>query len=51
MAAIKYWSHAEIELEAMRQWIKGMERQGEWQGEPDFKKIIDLSMLPPDMRT
>ena len=50
VAAIKYWSRGEIEIEAMRQWIKGMERQGEWSGEPDFSKILDLSMLPPDLK-
>jgi NitT/TauT family transport system substrate-binding protein len=50
MAAIKYWSRGEIEMEAFRSVVKGLEMQGQWDGTLDWESVIDRSFLPKDLQ-
>ena len=50
MAAIKYWSPGNIEIESLETVVEGLRRQGEWEGAADWSKIIDKSYLPADLQ-
>jgi NitT/TauT family transport system substrate-binding protein len=47
---IKYWSHGEIDREGLNFWVQTMKEQGEWEGVPDWSKMINDSFLPPNLR-
>jgi len=50
MAAIKYWSQGDFDMDALNIWVKGMERMGEWSGPVDWSKVLDDSLLAADLR-
>ncbi|PWC63025.1 hypothetical protein TSH7_13760 [Azospirillum sp. TSH7] len=50
MAAIKYWSQGDFDMDALNIWVKGMERMGEWSGPVDWSKVLDDSFLAADLR-
>jgi ABC-type nitrate/sulfonate/bicarbonate transport systems, periplasmic components len=50
MAAIKYWSQGDFDMDALNIWVKGMERMGEWSGPVDWSKVLDGSFLAADLR-
>lgn len=50
MAAIKYWSQGDFDMDALNIWVKGMERMGEWSGPVDWSKVLDSSFLAADLR-
>jgi NitT/TauT family transport system substrate-binding protein len=50
MADINYWSRGELDIEGLEQFLEAMRRQGEWEGEADWSKMIDQSFLPEDLR-
>ncbi|WP_035683597.1 ABC transporter substrate-binding protein [Azospirillum brasilense] len=45
MAAIKYWSQGDFDMDGLNIWVKGMERMGEWSGPVDWSKVLDDSFL------
>ena len=47
---INYWSHGEIDAVGLNFWVQAMKEQGEWQGDPDWSKMIDQSFLPENLR-
>ena len=49
MAAIKYWSQGDFEMDGLNIWVKGMERMGEWSGPVDWSKVLDGSFLAADL--
>lgn len=50
MAAIKYWSQGDFDMDGLNIWVKGMERMGEWSGPVDWSKVLDSSFLAADLR-
>ncbi|MDW7557638.1 MULTISPECIES: ABC transporter substrate-binding protein [Azospirillum] len=50
MAAIKYWSQGDFDMDGLNIWVKGMERMGEWSGPVDWSKVLDDSFLAADLR-
>ncbi|NUB16116.1 ABC transporter substrate-binding protein [Azospirillum brasilense] len=50
MAAIKYWSQGDFDMDGLNIWVKGMERMGEWSGSVDWSKVLDDSFLAADLR-
>lgn len=47
---INYWSHGEIDAVGLNFWVQAMREQGEWDGDPDWSKMIDQSFLPETLR-
>lgn len=50
MADINYWSRGELDIDGLEQFLESMRRQGEWEGDANWSKMIDQSFLPDDLR-
>ncbi|MBI1385898.1 MAG: PhnD/SsuA/transferrin family substrate-binding protein [Rhizobiales bacterium] len=50
MIEIDFWSRGKIDRDGLGVWVQTMVEQGEWEGEPDWSKIIDDSLLDADLR-
>jgi NitT/TauT family transport system substrate-binding protein len=50
LQAIKYWSRGEIDISGLNFWVQAMKEQGEWDGDPDWSKMIDQSFLADNLR-
>ncbi len=50
LADIKYWSRGNIDRESLENVVKGLIRQGQWEGTVDWSKIVDPGFLPADLQ-
>jgi NitT/TauT family transport system substrate-binding protein len=50
LAKLKYWSRGNIDRPSIENVVKGLVRQGQWEGPIDWSKIIDDQFLPPDLK-
>lgn len=51
MAATGFWGHGNLDLASMNEMIKGLKLVDAIKGDPDWDKLIDRSLLPPDLRS
>lgn len=47
---IDYWSRGEIDLTGLNFWVQAMKEQGEWDGDPDWSKMINQTFLAENLR-
>ncbi len=47
---MRYWSGGEINLKAMNEMMRAQKLVGVLKDDPDWKKIIDESFLPDDLK-
>ncbi|HEV2673773.1 MAG TPA: ABC transporter substrate-binding protein [Aliidongia sp.] len=47
---IKYWSRGEIDIVGLDFWVQAMKEQGEWEGDPDWSKMINQTFLAENLR-
>jgi NitT/TauT family transport system substrate-binding protein len=50
LAKLKYRSRGNIDRPSIENVVKGLVRQGQWEGPIDWSKIIDDQFLPPDLK-
>jgi NitT/TauT family transport system substrate-binding protein len=50
LAKLKYWSRGNIDRPSIENVVKGLVRQGQWEGPVDWSKIVDDQFLPPDLK-
>ena len=50
LKTLNYWSRGNIDQASIENVVKGLVRQGQWEGPVDWDKIIDRSFLPTDLK-
>ena len=47
----KYWSDGRLDYAGMNHMVEGLQITGQIKGDVDWSKYVDISYLPPDLRT